>query len=318
MNRILTILFLSFLLFSCNKKNDSTETKPVSFSANTLILPDPRQAFEFTPIDSTKIKIPKGMILIKGGLTLIGSDEGIAHEKPTFWVQIKAFLMDKSPVTVAEFRKFVKATNFKTEADKFGNAGYLDETTKVWSLKNGANWEYPHGKDQPKAADNHPVTQVSWNDAQAFAKWAGKRLPNEFEFEHAARNARNDRTRYPFGNDLEINGKALANTWNGIFPENDAVSDGFHYTSPIGHYGKTPIGLTDMTGNVWQWCDNWKLNYSDVVKGDFTKTSEEKSQRGGSFLCEPSWCHGYRVSGRSGSSPETSLIHVGFRCVRDL
>ncbi|MFN3851171.1 MAG: formylglycine-generating enzyme family protein [Spirosomataceae bacterium] len=314
---------LSFALFigilSCNNTSEKTaDSQTFEFSPNVLVLSDLKQAKDLQPIDSSKIKIPEEMILVNGGLTLIGSDDGLPQEKPTFWVQIKPFLMDKSPVTVAQFREFIKATGFKTEAEKFGNAGYLDETEKKWILKDGANWEYPQGKGQSKAPDNHPVTQVSWNDAVAYAKWAGKRLPTEFEFEHAARNARNDRSNYPFGDELEIKGKPMANTWNGIFPEKDAVTDGFHRTSPVGHYGKTPIGLTDMTGNVWEWCDNWKLNYTDILKGDFSKTSEEKAQRGGSYLCEPTWCHGYRVSGRSGSTPDTSLPHVGFRCVKDI
>lgn len=262
---------------------------------------------------------PNGMVYVPGGFTQIGAEDGQEIEKPLFWAEVKPFFMDKHPVTVAEFRRFIQTTRYQTEAEKFGDGGVLDETAKQWTLRKGANWKYPQGKDQGKAPDNHPVTQVSWNDAQAYAKWAGKRLPSEFEWEHAARNAVNSRTRYPFGNELQTaSGKYLANTWNGTFPENDAVADGFHFTSPVGHYGKTSLGLTDMTGNVWQWCEDWRQNYADVIVGQSPVSPTERVQRGGSFLCEPGWCHGYRVSGRSFTSPETALMHVGFRCVKSV
>ncbi len=270
------------------------------------------------PIAGKAVRTPPGMVFVPGGFTQIGADDGQELEKPVFWAKINPFYMDEHPVTVFEFRRFVQATGYRTEAENFGNAGFLDEKSKQWTLKDGANWVYPQGKDQPKAVDNHPVTQVSWNDARAYATWAGKRLPYEIEWEHAARNAVNSRTRYPFGDELRTaSGTYLANTWNGIFPENDAVSDGFHHTSPVGHYGKTPLGLVDMTGNVWQWCEDWRQNYADVIQGKSPVNPTEKVQRGGSFLCEPGWCHGYRVSGRSFTSPETALMHVGFRCVKN-
>ena len=259
------------------------------------------------------------MMLVPGGHTLIGSEEGLTQEQPTFWIAIKPFRIDTHPVTVAEFRQFVAASGYRTEAERFGDAGVFNEQTRQWTLVKGANWQYPRGPDQPKAPDNHPVTQVSWNDAQAYARWAGKRLPTELEWEHAARNGRNDRAIYPFGNELVVNNRPMANTWNGKFPEYNQNTDGFLHTSPVGHFGKTPLGLTDMSGNVWQWCDNWRFNYGDLKAGQSLPTSgQEKAMRGGSFLCEPGWCHGYRVSGRSFSSPETALMHVGFRCVKDV
>lgn len=267
---------------------------------------------------------PAGMVYVPGGLTQIGAEDGQEWEKPLLWAEVKPFFMDEHPVTVAEFRRFVQSTHYKTEAERFGDGAVFNEQSKAWVLEKGANWAYPQGKsgvgrDPGPAPDDHPVTQVSWNDAQAYAKWTGKRLPYEFEWEHAARNATNSRTRYPFGNELQTaSGTYLANTWNGTFPENDAVLDGFHFTSPVGHYGKTALGLTDMTGNVWQWCEDWRQSYTDVLMGKPTQHPTEKVQRGGSFLCEPGWCHGYRVSGRSFTSPETALMHIGFRCVKDL
>ncbi len=265
--------------------------------------------------------IPDNMIYIPGGVVQIGADDGMEHERPSFWAKVKPFLMDNHPVTVAEFRKFINATNFKTEAEKFGNAGIIDESTgQQWILKDGANWHHPMGPDFPAASDDHPVTQVSWNDANAYAQWAGKRLPCELEWEHAARNARNSRNIYPWGNDIQTKGQYNANIWQGKFPVKNYIEDGFAYTSPVGKFGKTPLGLTDMSGNVWQWQSNPKFNYEALFRttaheGDL---SNERAQRGGSFLCEPTWCHGYRVSGRSSSTSETSLFHVGFRCVKDV
>jgi formylglycine-generating enzyme len=259
------------------------------------------------------------MIYVPGGLTYIGADAGVEWERPRFWVLVKPFFMDEHPVTVAQFRQFVAATDYKTQAEQFGDAAVLDEKSKAWMLQKCAYWAYPQGRDQPPAPDDHPVTQVSWYDAEAYAKWAKKRLPSEFEWEHAARNATNSQTQYPFGDSLrDASGRYLANVWNGTFPQADAMLDGFHYTSPVGHFGKTPLGLTDLTGNVWEWCADWRQSYADVLAGKAPDHPTEKVQRGGSFLCEPSWCHGYRVSGRSFTSPETSLMHVGFRCVKDL
>lgn len=310
--RIIFLLLLTTGLSACR-----TEPEGRSLAPGITLFADKPEAVSPTVVTPKKSP-PSGMVLVPGGLTQIGDENGQEWEKPLFWVQIKPFFMDQHLVTVAEFRRFVQATHYKTQAETFGDGAVLDETSKEWTLKAGANWQYPQGPDQPKASDDHPVTQVSWNDAQAYARWAGKRLPYEFEWEHAARNGVNSRTRYPFGNDLQTKtGKYLANTWNGVFPQNDVVADGYHYTSPVGHFGKTPLGLSDMTGNVWEWCEDWRQNYADVVAGVAPQSPTEKVQRGGSFLCEPGWCHGYRVAGRSFTSPETSLMHVGFRCVKD-
>jgi sulfatase modifying factor 1 len=277
------------------------------------------------PVDTSVVSftgdIPDGMIGINGGVVRVGSEEGFDHERPMFWAKVKPFLMDKSPVTVAEFRKFVNATDFKTQAENFGDGGMIGKSTNnTWILKPGANWEYPMGKDFPKAANNHPVTQVSWNDAAAYANWADKRLPNEIEWEHAARNAQNSRTIYSWGNDIKTEEGYNANVWQGTFPNTYINEDGYPQTSPVGEFGNTPLGLTDMSGNVWEWCSNTKFSYEALFRSVTypTDTIAEKAERGGSFLCEPSWCHGYRVAGRSNSSVETSLFHVGFRCVKDV
>lgn len=273
------------------------------------------------PKNKIPVHIPSEMVLIPAGKVRIGAEDGFAHELPQFWAHVESFLMDKSPVTVAQFRAFIKATGYKTEAEKFGNAGVINEETgKQWILVEGANWEYPLGKSRLKALDNHPVTQVSWNDANAYAQWAGKRLPCEIEWEHAARNAKNSRTIYPWGNEIQTNGKWNANVWQGKFPVKNYAEDTYPYTSPVGQFGKTELGLTDMSGNVWEWTSNKKFDYASLFAKDASgiSISEEYAERGGSFLCEPTWCHGYRVSGRSSSTSDTGLFHLGFRCVKDI
>ncbi|MGR3810646.1 formylglycine-generating enzyme family protein [Jiulongibacter sp. NS-SX5] len=324
MKKLFSLLALVGIISSCSSSENEQE-QAVGFATAKDELPSTiTYVGSQEPIETSIIKntaeVPEGMIAIDGGNVRIGSEEGFDHERPLFWARLKPYFLDKTPVTVGQFREFVNATNYETEAETFGNAGIIHESTgKNWILKDGANWEYPLGPDFPKAADDHPVTQVSWRDAMAYAQWVGKRLPHEIEWEHAARNAENSRMIYPWGNDLSIEKGYKANVWNGIFPEFNKLEDGFPETSPVGHYGETPLGLTDMSGNVWEWCLNYKYDYRAMVIPDFPgELSKEKAQRGGSFLCEPTWCHGYRVSGRSSSSPETSLFHVGFRCLKEI
>ncbi|MFN8349738.1 MAG: formylglycine-generating enzyme family protein [Spirosomataceae bacterium] len=331
---LLPVFSLVLMLSSCQEKNENEQNTSAAVQA-TALNTDFLKKLNFPPtvsyiglekpsdttvIDTPPKSIPAEMVYIQGGVVQIGSDEGLEQERPSFWAKVKPFLMDVHPVTVAQFRKFVKATGFKTEAEKFGNAGIIDESTdQQWILKDGANWHHPMGPDFPAAPDDHPVTQVSWNDANAYAQWAGKRLPCEIEWEHAARNARNSRDIYPWGNDIQTQGKYNANIWQGKFPVKNYNEDGFLYTSPVGKFGKTPLGLTEMSGNVWEWQSNLKFNYEALFRTPTQESdlSNERAERGGSFLCEPTWCHGYRVSGRSSSTPETSLFHVGFRCVKD-
>lgn len=271
------------------------------------------------PTDLIKIDPPAGMIYVPGGQSTIGSDDGHPREQPAFQVIVPPFFLDKHPVSVADFRAFVAETGYQTEADTFGNAGVFNKETKDWALVDGANWEYPQGPKFPKAKDDHPVTQVSWRDAHAYAQWAGKRLVFEFEWEHAARNGVNSQAAYPWGDDIQTPaGDFRANIWNGRFPYYDNLNDGFAFTSPIGLFGETPLGLTDMTGNVWEWTADWRSDYRAIVKHKPQDETTEKVIRGGSFLCEPSWCHGYRVSGRSFCTPETALMHTGFRCAQDI
>ena len=315
LRNLIALVAPALLIVACQPK----APKQFAYSPTTTVF-ESEPAEKTAPVSQPPGTLPADMVYVPGGYTQIGSEEGLEQEKPLFWVLVKPFLMDQHEVTVGQFRAFVKATGYRTEAEKFGDAGVFDDATKEWDLVKGTNWQYPYGLQAGPAADNQPVVQVSWNDAKAYAQWAGKRLPSEIEWEHAARNATNSRSLYPFGNELSANGKFLANTWNGKFPDYDRVSDGFHRAAPVGSFGRSPIGLADMSGNVWEWCENPKISYSDLLAQTPVSITEqtERAQRGGSYLCEPGWCHGYRVSGRSGSTAETSLMHVGFRCVEDL
>jgi sulfatase modifying factor 1 len=274
-----------------------------SFAATRTALRAPSLA---TPED---IVVPDGMVYVPGGVTHIGSEDGTADEQPVFRARVQPFLMDVHPVTVGQFRAFIGATSYESDAERLGSAGVYDVHTGRWNLVAGASWQQPLGPDGPSAPDDHPVTQVSWSDAVAYAEWVGKRLPTEIEWEHAARGARDTRGRYAWGDEPNDERHHRANTWQS--------GDGWLYTSPVGTYGTTPLGLADMGGNVWEWTQDWFRPYSDRNRPQ-GPSDTEKVQRGGSFLCDSSFCHGYRVSARSHSTPETSLFHVGFRLVRDV
>ena len=226
--------------------------------------------------------------------------------------EIDAFFIDQTPVTVSEFDEFVKVTKFLTQAERFGDASVFDVETGTWSLVKGANYLHPFGKNGPEAQPDHPVTQVSWNDATAYALWAGKRLPDPQEWFLAARHGLDAEDIYSWGGGNWIqNGKFKANFWQGSFPTYNTVEDGFLYTSPVGKFGVNKLGMADMGGNVWQWTTQWK----DPAVTDETG---EKIQVGGSYLCDPVVCHGFKIGNTASSTTESSLCHVGFRCVKNL
>jgi|SRR5690606_11465130 len=252
----------------------------------------------------------KEMVRVNGGI--LYTSDPVTHINKE--VKINRFLLDKNLVTVAEYEAFTKATNYITEAEKFGNAGVFDPAAQGWALIDGADFLYPFGRNKPKALPNHPVTQVSWNDARAFAKWKGKRLPTQWEWEHAAKNAEQTSKQYSWGDNLVVGGKYKANTWQGSFPSKNTVDDGYEFTSPVGTFGPNKLGLTDMGGNVWQWCED---SISPTSREALVDPAMRRVTRGGSFLCDPLVCHGFVVTGRSSSTPESSMVHIGFRCAKD-
>ena len=257
------------------------------------------------------------MIAISGGPTQIGDDQAPRDERPQFLMKVAAFRLDKSPVTVAQFRSFVDLTGYRTDAERFGTGAVMQNGRGVWFEVPGAYWRYPRGRDEAPAIHDHPVTQVSWNDATAFCEAYGLRLPTEFEWERAARLGQTpDGTVFAAGTAASMEAKLRINIWEGVFPISDTGEDGFRGTSPVGAFGEAPSGLTDLAGNVWEWTSSSNLPYP-APERETRPPAESRVQRGGSFLCSPNVCEGFRASARSHVTPESSLMHVGFRCARD-
>lgn len=268
-----------------------------------------------TPAD---VAVPPGMLYVPGGRTKIGCEEGMMWEKPVFEAEVKPFFLDVHPVTVRQFREFAAATGYKTDSERIGNSAVFVFEKQTWELVAGADWQHPYGPAKEAAGDDLPVTQVSWNDATTYCAWAGKRLPTEVEWEHAARNAQNSGPRYAWGDEAVVEGKYMTNFWQGRFPEANTKADGYLGAAPVGIFGKAPSGLTDMGGNVWEWCSDW-FRYYDERDLPFTPdATSQKVHRGGSFLCDPAVCHGYRVSARASTEVDLGLCHVGFRCAKDV
>jgi sulfatase modifying factor 1 len=257
------------------------------------------------------------LVLIPGGRVQIGDNTAPPDERPAFNYQSKPLLMDRTPVTVRQFRSFVAETRYMTDAERLRSGGVLDKTSGGWAAVRGADWRRPHGPSGPRAIDTHPVTQVSWNDAQTFCKAYGARLPTEEEWERAARLGQTpDGHVFKAGDPIHRGDHFYANVWQGLFPLEDTGADGYTTTSPVGAFGAAPSGLTDMAGNVWEWTTSWYAPYGQP-NGAPAGGGGERVQRGGSFLCDPTFCQGFRATARGHSTPDTALEHIGFRCVVD-
>lgn len=256
------------------------------------------------------------LVLVPGGVVQIGDDASQADERPAFDYPAKPLLMDRTPVTVAQFTRFVAETAYVTEAERLGESSVFEHDADAWLSMRGATWRRPQGPDRPPAQADHPVTQVSWNDAAAFCAAYGARLPTEFEWERAARLGQTpDGHVFHVGEAPLWSNAKVINVWQGAFPIYDSGVDGYKLTSPVGAYGTAPSGLTDMAGNVWEWTSSW---YRPYGARDWKPTkASERVQRGGSFLCDPTLCAGFRASARAHATPDTSLMHVGFRCVAE-
>ena len=261
------------------------------------------------------------LVMIPAGTVHIGDDAGSADELPEFRYRSGPFLMDRTPVTVAQFAAFVADTGYTTDAVRYGAGGVLDERHGAWVAVPDADWRYPQGKGRPAAPADHPVTQVSWFDAFTFCRAYGARLPTEFEWERAARMGQTpDGHVFKVGDPIELSGRYRLNAWQGVFPLLNTAADGYRTTSPVGAFGTAPSGLTDMAGNVWEWTSSWYLPYSAHQHDPADPggaVDGERVSRGGSFLCSPGFCEGYRASARNHTTPDTSLENIGFRCVAD-
>jgi formylglycine-generating enzyme required for sulfatase activity len=275
------------------------------------------------------------MVVIPAAETQIGDDAAPRNERPQFRMDIAAFRMDRTPVTVAQFRAFVEATGYVTDAERAGAAGVLSKGFGQWVDEDGANWRFPRGPEKPEAEANHPVTQVSWNDAVAYCSAYGLRLPTEFEWERAARLGQTpDGTVFRAGTRISIDAKFRVNVWQGIFPVMDLGEDGYTGTSPVGAFGEAPSGLTDMAGNVWQWTSDWyRPDYYATLasaggvaqnprgpESSFDPSEPgvpKRVMRGGSYLCTPQYCSRYAVGTRGKGDVDTGTNHLGFRLVRD-
>jgi formylglycine-generating enzyme required for sulfatase activity len=270
----------------------------------------------------------KGMALIPAGTFQMGSEKGFPHEGPVHEVTLDAFYMDAREVTNAQFAEFVEATGYVTEAEVWkwsldfapdDREGMRVPNAEWWLKVDGVTWKTPRGPGSSiEGQESYPVIQVSWKDASEYAKWAGKRLPTEAEWEYAARGEL-DQNEYPWGNKMKPEGKHHMNHWQGRFPVTHSPTDGHEGLAPVGEYSPNGYGLYDMAGNVWEWCSDWygERYYSEspAKNPQGPAQGDEKVQRGGSFLCAGNYCVGYRVSHRNKTATDSGLPHAGFRCV---
>ncbi|MFI1465424.1 formylglycine-generating enzyme family protein [Nocardia carnea] len=300
------------------------------------------------------------MVWIPGGTYWMGSDDHYAEERPAHQVSVDGFWMDSHPVTVAQFRRFVKATGYRTTAElepdpaEFPDADPdllapgsmvftpppgpvpLNDYRRWWRYVPGADWRHPEGPGSNVGERNlHPVTQVSYLDACAYAAWAGKSLPTEAEWEFAARGGLH-RATYVWGEEREPGGRPGGNVWQGKFPWENLELDGYAGTSPVGKFRANGFGLHDMAGNVWEWTfDHLTPSHADSDKNVAPARScciprnpvqevavaagaepyPRRVVKGGSHLCSPNYCDRYRPAARQGHTEDASTGHIGFRCI---
>ncbi|MFD9601529.1 formylglycine-generating enzyme family protein [Streptomyces sp. NPDC059970] len=280
----------------------------------------------------------EGMARIPGGPFLMGGqDTHTLHadgEGPVREVRLAPFLIDIHAVTNDAFRAFAADSGYVTDAERIGwsyvFAGFLPDHlrrgapspghTPWWCAVRGTAWARPEGPGSTlDGRGDHPVVHVSWNDAAAYAHWAGKRLPTEAEWEHAARGGLEQR-RYPWGDELDPDDEYRCNIWRGRFPLHSTAADGYHSTAPVDAYRPNGHGLFNMVGNVWEWCaDWWTTDHHTHGLADPTgpTTGDAKVIRGGSHMCHASYCNRYRVAARTANTPDSSSGHAGFRCARN-
>jgi formylglycine-generating enzyme len=354
--------------FSCTGQNREASLSERKDSVHSCMQPPARfvgsaDTSSLTHSDTSA----DGMIFIPGGTFMMGGDnnQASADEYPKHQVRIDPFWMDETEVTNVQFEKFVNATGYITTAERKPDWEELKKTVppgtpkppdsvlvaaslvfkqtngpvdlnnynEWWSWVPGADWKHPEGPGSSiKGRENFPVVHVSWYDAVAYCKWAGKRLPTEAEWEFAARGGLANNI-YPWGNEHVNAGRPKTNSWEGKFPYYNEKKDGYATAAPVRSFAPNGYGLYDMAGNVWEWCSDWyEADYYKTVanttnvnpKGPAKSLDPDdpytpkRSLRGGSFLCNDDYCSGYRVARRMKSSPDTGFEHTGFRCVKDV
>jgi formylglycine-generating enzyme len=342
----------------------------LNISAQQIAMPSPSFGFVATVANSSPAPkaAPPGMVWIPGGEFSMGAatnghgscEMPMASNdtEPVHHVRVDGFWMDATTVTNEQFEKFVKATGYVTIAERTptkeefptapqenlvaGSVVFVPTDHEVplndhfqwWTYVKGANWRKPQGAESDiKGKEKYPVVQIAFPDAEAYAKWAGKRLPTEAEFEFAARGGLTGKT-YTWGDEFRPGGKWMANTWQGKFPVKDTGEDGFAGIAPVAQFPANGYGLYDMAGNVWEWCSDWYRPdyYAQLAKAgsltinpkgpdtpfDPSEPNEKKRvHRGGSFLCNDQYCSRYIVGTRGKGEVNTGTNHLGFRCVKD-
>jgi len=264
------------------------------------------------------------MVLVRGGTFEMGSGDTAADEAPVHAIEITDFVLDATEVTNREFAAFVQATGHVTSAERDGSAWVYREGADGFRFTRGADWRHPAGPDSSIAdAMDHPVVCVSWHDADAYARWAGKRLPTEAEWEYAARaGGGHVRAALTPAEWDGAKGVVRANVWQGPWPIRNDLLDGFFATAPVASYPPNAVGLFDMVGNAWEWCADWygADYYAASPRRDPTgpASGERRVARGGSWFCSAGYCGAYSTHFRGASPPDRAFNNVGFRCAADL
>lgn len=280
---------------------------------------------------------PIRTIAVKGGESFVGTHDPVIAadgEGPERRVMLQDFHLEVEAVTIRRFADFIEATGYVTVSERFGMsavfAPLLESQTLAtgsvintpwWTRIDGATWKEPEGTGSSIGGRlEHPVTHISWHDATAFASWVGGRLPTEAEWEHAARGG-NRRRRYPWGDEEPSDDVIFCNIWQGQFPHNNTLADGYFGTSPARSFEPSKEGFYNLAGNVWEWtADAFKvrsLSKAAKLRNEDAKKAADKVLKGGSFLCHKSYCYRYRIAARMGLSPDSASSNTGFRIAYD-